>query len=77
MSVLDTLTSQNATLIRDEVRAAASRSALERGIVQAVRLCGYTVDEVSAASGLPVDEIRALLNRPLDREDLASLLASK
>ena len=42
MSVLNVLTSLTDTLIRSEVRAAADRSALERGIVQAVRELGFT-----------------------------------
>lgn len=73
MTVLDVLISQNATLIRAEVRAAAERTALERGIVQAVRDHGYSVSEVSAASGLTIEAIRALLAKPLPLDDLGDL----
>lgn len=78
MSVLDVLYSQSATLIRDEVRAAASRSALERGIRQAVNVYGYTVDEASAGSGLTPDEIRSILAQvePLS-DDLADLAGNR
>jgi len=72
MSVLDTLTSLTDTLIRSEVRAAADRSALERGIVQAVRELGYSVDEASAASGLTVDEINTLLDRPVPLDGITA-----
>lgn len=77
MSTLDVLTSLTDTLIRSEVRAAADRSALERGIVQAVRVRGYTVDEVSASTGLTPDEIRALLAQPVPLDELAVLDGSR
>jgi len=77
MSVLDTLTSLTDTLIRSEVRAAADRSALERGIVQAIRDHGITVEEASAQTGLTVAEIRTLLDQPVPLDDLAVLDGSR
>jgi hypothetical protein len=77
MSTLDVLTSLTDTLIRSEVRAAADRTALERGIVQAVRNHGFTVDEVSAASGMTPSEIRALLGQPVPLDELAVLDGSR
>jgi hypothetical protein len=77
MTVLDVLTSQTATLIRAEVRAAAERSALECGIVQAVRVHGYSVDEVSAASGLTPDQIRELLVQPVPLDELGDLAGTR
>jgi hypothetical protein len=73
MSVLNVLTSLTDTLIRSEVRSAANRSALERGIVQAVKELGYTVDEVSASTGYTPDAIRDLLDQPVLDTDLARL----
>jgi DNA-directed RNA polymerase specialized sigma24 family protein len=77
MSVLDVLTSQSATLIRAEVRAQSERSALERGIVQAVRYHNCSVNEVSAVTGLTVDEIRALLDQPLPLDELGDLAGTR
>jgi hypothetical protein len=65
MSVLNVLSSLSETLIRSEVRTASHRSALESGIVQAIRAELVTVDEASAQTGLTVAEIRALLDRPV------------
>src|SRR3954449_3217299 len=73
MSVLNVLGSLSETLIRSEVHAASNRSALERGIVQAIRHLGVTVDEVSAETGLPPAEIYALLDRPVPLDSLADL----
>jgi hypothetical protein len=73
MSVLDVLTSLSETLIRSEVRTMSHRSALERGIVQAIRAELVTVEEASAQTGLTVDEIRELLDRPVPLDDLADL----
>jgi hypothetical protein len=73
MSVLNVLGSLSETLIRSEVHAASNRSALERGIVQAIRHLGVTVDEVSAETGLTPDQIRALLDRPVPLDTLADL----
>jgi hypothetical protein len=73
MSVLNVLTSLTDTLIRSEVRAAADRSALERGCVQAVKELGYSVSEVSAASGLTTEHIRGLLDQPVPLDDAALL----
>jgi hypothetical protein len=73
MSTLDVLSSLADTLIRSEVRMAVNRSALERGIVQAVRELGITVNEASAQTGLTVDEIRELLDRPVPLDDLTDL----
>jgi hypothetical protein len=73
MSVLDVLTSLSETLIRSEVRAMSHRSALERGIVQAIRAELVTVEEASAQTGLTVQEIRDLLDRPVPLDDLADL----
>ena len=77
MTVLDVLTSQSDTLIRASVRAMAERSALERGIVQAVKVYGYSINEVSAASGLTVDEITKLLAQPLPLSDLGDLAGTR
>ena len=73
MSVLNVLTSLTDTLIRSEVRSAADRSALERGIVQAVRELGFSVSEVSASTGYTPDQIRDLLDRPVPLDDLSTL----
>jgi hypothetical protein len=73
MSTLDVLSSLADTLIRSEVRTMSHRSALERGIVQAVRELGITVNEASAQTGLTVDEIRELLDRPVPLDDLTDL----
>lgn len=77
MSALDVLTSLTDTLIRAEVRAAGHRSALESGCVQAVRKLGFSVDEVSEASGLTPDEIRSLLDQPVPLDELATLDGSR
>ncbi len=77
MTVLDVLTSQSATLIRAEVRSASHRSALERGIVQAIRDHGCTVDEVSARTGYSPDAIRKLLSEPLPLSDLGELAGNR
>ena len=77
MSVLDTLNSLSDTLIRAEVRTAGHRSALERGIVQAIRDHGIALEEASAQTGLTVDEIRTLLDQPVPLDDLAVLDGSR
>lgn len=64
---------QRDALIRAELRAGTQRERLERAIVQAVRDCGVTVDEMSDASGLTPSEIRALLAEPPVAMDLAAL----
>lgn len=64
---------QRDALIRDELRVGAQRERLERAIVQAIRDCGATVDEMSDASGLTPAEIRGLLETPPVAMDLASL----
>jgi DNA-directed RNA polymerase specialized sigma24 family protein len=73
MSVLNVLSSLSETLIRSEVRTMSHRSALERGIVQAIRELGVTVEEASAQTGLTVAEIHDLLDRPVPLDDLADL----
>jgi hypothetical protein len=73
MSTLDVLSTLADTLIRSEIHTASHRSALERGIVQAVRELGCSVDEVSAQTGVTPDEIRELLDRPVPLDDLADL----
>jgi hypothetical protein len=73
MSVLNVLNSLSETLIRSEVRTASHRSALERGIVQAVRDLGISVNEASAQTGLTVAEINELLERPVPMDDTADL----
>jgi hypothetical protein len=73
MSVLNVLNSLSESLIRSEVRTMSHRSALERGIVQAIRELGVTVEEASAQTGLTVQEISALLTRPVPLDDLADL----
>jgi lambda repressor-like predicted transcriptional regulator len=77
MSALDVLTSLTDTLIRSEVRSAADRSALERGIVQSVRELGFSLNEVSASTGYTVDQITDLLDRPVPMDDLADLLGPR
>ena len=77
MTVLDVLTSQSHTLIRAEVRAQTERSALERGIVQAVRFHGCSINEVSAVTGLTVEQIRDLLARPLPLAELGDLTGAR
>ena len=73
MSTLDVLSSLADTLIRSEVRTAGHRSALERGIVQAVRDLGCSVNEVSAQTGVTVAEIHDLLDRPVPLDDVSDL----
>lgn len=68
MTALDTLIvvrSQSAALIRAEVQSANQRALLERAVVESVRLLGVSVDDVSEASGLTLDEIYRLLERTL------------
>jgi hypothetical protein len=77
MSVLNVLTSLSETLIRSEVRTMSHRSALERGIVQAIRDHGVTIEEASAQTGLTVAEIRELLDQPVPLDDLAALDGSR
>lgn len=73
-NILDTLESLASGLIRDEVRAANSRYALERAAVQAIVRDGHSIDAVSAVTGLPPKDIRRALEfiPPMD-EDLGSL----
>jgi len=54
---------QSARLIRSEVSTANQRAMLERAVVEAVRLLGVSIDDVSEASGLTPTEIRRLLDR--------------
>jgi hypothetical protein len=66
MTALDTLIvvrDQSARLIRAEVSTANQRAALERAVVESVRLLGVSIDDVSEASGLAPAEIRRLLDR--------------
>jgi hypothetical protein len=64
-AALDTLTvvrDQSAMLIRAELRSQEQRAMLERAVVEAVRLLGISIDDVSEASGLTPAEIRRLLD---------------
>lgn len=74
MTVLDTLKSEATALIRDEVRAAAQRDRLLAASVQAIKTYGLSIDEVSAETGLTVDDLnRALVADHCADEDLAKL----
>jgi hypothetical protein len=77
MTVLDVLADLNSTLIRSEVRTAGYREALERGCVQAIREHGCSLNDVSAQSGLTVEELRALLARPLPLDELGDLAGTR
>lgn len=71
---LDTLALLSHGLIRAEVKAASERSMLERAAISMVRDSGYSIDEVSAASGLPPSEIKVLLKRPKPLETIEDLI---
>jgi len=65
-NALDTLIvvrDQSTRLIRAEVQSANQRASLERAVLEAVRLLGVSIDDVSEASGLTPAEIRRLLER--------------
>lgn len=73
-NTLNTLETLASGLIRDEVRAAESRYALERAAVQAIVRDGHSIDAVSAATGLAPRAIKRALEfiPPMD-EDLGEL----
>jgi hypothetical protein len=77
MSVLDVLTDQSELLITALVRADTQRAALESGIVQAVRDHKCSVNDVSAATGVTVQEIRQILARNSSSSDLATLAGDR
>jgi hypothetical protein len=65
---------QRDALIRAEVLTGALRERLEQAVVQALRAYNISIEEASEASGLRVEEIRALLDRaPSGSSDLADL----
>lgn len=65
---------QRDALIRAEVVSGALRERLEQAVIQALRNYNVTIEEVSEASGLRPEEIRALLERPSGSDgDLATL----
>ena len=47
---------------------------LEQAAISMVRDSGYSIDEVSAASGLTPSEIKELLTQPKPIESLAELM---
>lgn len=75
MSFLTTLTDQSNRLIRAEILAMAERERLLQAARQVVMEGVYTVDEVSAATGLTVDDIRAALAMPIPIDDDLAKLA--
>ena len=57
---------QASALIRAEVRAGKQREQLERAVWDAVNKVGRSIDAVSDASGLTVDEICKICARPAE-----------
>lgn len=66
------LTSERDALIREEARSAAQRGRFEKAIREAIVKLGASADEVSAATGLTVAEVREIAEKvePLSDEAL-------
>lgn len=61
-------------LIRDEIRAAEQRERLNRGVRDAILKLGVSINEVSAATGLTIEDIRTVIDQtPVIDDDLAVL----
>jgi hypothetical protein len=75
MTYLRTLTDQSNRLIRAEITAAAERERLLQAARQVVMEGVFTVSEVSAATGLTCDDIRAALAMPIPLDDSLAKLA--
>lgn len=72
---LGIVASERDSLIRQEVKAMNQREILERACRDAVLKLGHNVDEVSEASGLTPNEIRALVDSPQITGDELKALA--
>lgn len=70
---LDILRSESTALIHLEVRAGAQREHLNRAIRDSIVKAGYSIDAVSEATGVTPAEIRSILAKPADIEDLDML----
>jgi hypothetical protein len=75
MTVLTALTDLSTGLIRAEVLAAAHRERLLAAARQAVMELGVSANEVSAATGLTLDEIAAACAVPVALDDDLAKLA--
>jgi hypothetical protein len=62
-AIRNIVTSERDALIRIEVKSETQRAQLQRAVVEAIRVMGCGIDEVSDASGLSPTEIQRLLNR--------------
>lgn len=71
---LDTLEMLSHGLIRAEVMTAGKRSMLEQAAISMIRDSGFSIDEVSAASGLTPSEIKKLLTQPKPLESINELM---
>lgn len=63
---------QASALVRANVLAGDQRAQLERAVWDAINRLGLTADDVSAASGLTLDEVRRISNRVPDLEGVAA-----
>jgi hypothetical protein len=61
INTLNVVRSQNVALIRAEIRGMQARESLERACYEAITRLGCTVDEVSEASGMTPDQLRAIV----------------
>lgn len=61
---LTALTDLASGLIRDEVRTEHSREQLERAVYDAIVKMGADINDVSAATGLRIEDIKGILDRP-------------
>lgn len=67
--------SQNATLVRAEVRAINERTKLAAAVRDAIVNLGHSIENVSEASGLTPAEIRRILAEPKPIDSDLSALA--
>lgn len=72
MTALNILTDQASALIRAEVRAGDERTKLDAAIRQVARL-GVSVNEISAATGMTIEQVQKVLDRPAEMDELAIL----
>lgn len=71
--IRDILRSESTALIHMEVRTGAQRERLNRAIRDAIVKAGCSIDAASEATGVTPAEIRQILSRPADIEDLDML----
>lgn len=72
MTTLTILTDQASALIRAEVRAGDERTKLDAAIRQVANM-GVSVSEISAATGMTLEQVRRVLDRPAEFDELAVL----